>query len=493
MRRQLVLCIALSILAVAMVSCNGGGGGGEDDGNGDEDMQPTIGNVTADATGGVAPLLEVSFGCEATGGNEPLSYSWDFGDGRTGTGADISHTYYIAGEFTATCTVTDDDGDSDSGSAPSVTVDEPAQKSWTIMVYLDGDNNLEGEAIDDFNEMETVGSDANINVVVLIDRINGYDASNGNWTGARYYFAEYDSNVNIINSTLLKSPGELNMGDPQTLEDFIIWSVTNFPALHYAVILWNHGSGWKYPEYRSLKAVAFDDTDGGDELTNTDLKEALEAALTFTGLTSIDVIGFDACLMQMAEIAYYLQDHADYVVASEETEPGWGWPYDMWLGDLAATPGMSPAELGRAMVQAYYDHDTWNDTLSSVDLSMMDNLASSVDIFASELITQETSYLAEICGAWANSKEFWDEDYVDLYDFASLVATSEVPVPLADAANDVTAAVDDAVDFNMAHVSDSNGLSIYFPDSSYYSNSYDVLDFAIDTQWDEFISGLSCY
>ncbi|MDI6905189.1 MAG: hypothetical protein QMD13_06865 [Candidatus Bathyarchaeia archaeon] len=90
------------------------------------------------------------------------------------------------------------------------------ERSWTFMVYLDADNNLEAAGINDLNEMEIVGSSETLAIIVQIDRILGYDSSNGNWAETRRYYVTKDNNVETINSNMLENMGELNMGNPET-------------------------------------------------------------------------------------------------------------------------------------------------------------------------------------------------------------------------------------------------------------------------------------
>jgi len=148
-------------------------------------------------------------------------------------------------------------------------------KSWTFLVYLDADNNLEAAGIDDFNEMEQVGSTDDVNIVVQMDRISGYDTSNGDWTTCRRYYVDQDSDPAVINSTMVEDLGEVNMGDGQTLRQFIEWGVANYPAAQYAIVLWNHGGGWKTLEARKPKACCWDDTDGYDCLYTKEFGQAI--------------------------------------------------------------------------------------------------------------------------------------------------------------------------------------------------------------------------
>jgi len=122
-------------------------------------------------------------------------------------------------------------------------VDDDTTDEWTYLVYLDGDNNLEGAAIDDFMEMSAVGSTSAVNIVVQFDRIPGYDSSYGDWTDCKRFRVTYGMTPMAENALI--DLGECNMGDPNTLRDFVDWTMTEYPAENYALILWNHGSGWK--------------------------------------------------------------------------------------------------------------------------------------------------------------------------------------------------------------------------------------------------------
>ena len=106
---------------------------------------------------------------------------------------------------------------------------------WTFMVYLDGDNNIEGDAIADFLEMAEVGSTTDLNIIVQLDLLGG-----PNTRRFRVTQGMAPSEVDA-----LEPIGEANMGDPQTLVDFVQWAATNYPAERYALVLWDHGGGWR--------------------------------------------------------------------------------------------------------------------------------------------------------------------------------------------------------------------------------------------------------
>jgi len=375
------------------------------------------------------------------------------------------------------------------------------EANWLFMVYLDADNNLESAGIDDMNEMETADSTDDVKIVVQMDRAErdyADDTTNGNWTGAKRFYVTQDTDTSIINSPVIEDLGEVNMGDPAVLQSFIEWAVANYPAQHYALVLWNHGSGWRGREGdgEAVKSICLDD-ESSDELTMTELRSALNAANLNTGKT-LDIVGFDACLMQMVEVAYQVMGSAsrplvDITVGSEETEPGDGWDYSATLTALTANPAMTPVGLAAQIVSDYvsFYSSSWDITQSGVDLDYMEALATAVDSFAIAMINAGGDWDA-IETARSSAQEYYYYYYIDLYHFAQLVnQDATISQTVRDAASDVMAAVTNAViaEGHTASVGDSHGLSIYYPETSGdYFPAYetDVL-FTADTHWDDFL------
>ncbi len=116
---------------------------------------------------------------------------------------------------------------------------------WTVLVYMSADNDLERYFAGDLNEMERVGSTEAINVVVQVDRAEGFDAREGDWTEARRLFVRRDASIFTLSSEVVAALGEVNMGDAATLQDFVTWAIQTYPARRYALIFWNHGAGWQ--------------------------------------------------------------------------------------------------------------------------------------------------------------------------------------------------------------------------------------------------------
>jgi len=396
----------------------------------------------------------------------------------------------------------------------SITLSSPAAE-WTILCYIDGDNNLEEAGIDDINEMEMAGSDANINIVVLFDRIKGEDSSNGDWEDTRRGLITADSDPNVISSTLT-SVGEKNMGDPATLTEFVNWGIANYPANHYALILWNHGGGWrnsparlgkdnaklsgtwdkrtlqnqilslqeKYIKESALKEVCIDDT-SVDSLYTHELRDALASVPG-----SLDIIAFDACLMGMMEVAYELRSEGAIFTGSEQNVPSDGYPYDLILGDLKASPIMTPPQLATTIVTRYGESYYGYYTMAAVDLSKMVTLAGDLSSFASAMISADSEWLAMVHSRY-NTNYYSDANYRDLVGFMEgMISRAANPSVISAAGQVKNTLLSSVIANHSSPEENAHGLSIYltgvgqYPASSYSASS---IQFAADTQWDEML------
>jgi len=372
---------------------------------------------------------------------------------------------------------------------------------WTVMVYLDADNNLESAGIDDINEMEIVGSSSDVNVVVQVDRIpysvlaannegHADDITNSNWTTTRRYYITQNFDPVQINSQLKSDLGELNMGDPQTLIDFTSWAATNYPAKKYLLVIWNHGGG-----FRSLslaKDIAWDDTSGGDKITMPELEYALSTINTQMG-KKIDIVGMDACFMAMTEVAYQIKDYADILVASEESEPFDGWPYDTILGELVGNPLMTSGQLAVDIVDEYiFSYPYGNVTQSAIDLSYMGTLTGQLSDLALTIMNDNLTPKYNYLNAANSSQYYGDIDFIDLYDFCSQLLVYSNSPGVKNIALSIQQTLNYAViksGYSGGSVSGSKGLSIYFPYIAYHYY-YNYTNFSQDTFWDEMLSYL---
>lgn len=429
-------------------------------------------------------------------------------------------------------------------------------RRWTLMVYMAGDNGkvfeqlqgrktlmapMEEQGWKDIEEMEAVGSTEEVTVLVqfdtLSDRENTY----------RINIPTKGENREIQNIP------EQNTGNPDSLRDFIVWGIEKYPAENYAVILWNHGTGWKEDdiyafarnrgvqiqaspdEVRSLtrnnrrlshafflssitevlqlededsRAIAFDDS-SLDFLDNAKLQQAFREAEEKTS-KKVSLIGMDACLMSMVEVAYQLRANANYMVASQEVEPLSGYPYTAILQNLTADADMTPEELSKLIVREYkhyYEGESRGSvtkvTQSATNLMMVEKLAQALEKLATvlcQLLIKEGYAENALNRAQKKGVRFrGDDEFVDLYDFLNLLRDN-----YAGDSSELTTVLDEVMDLIINEIEPQlilanvglglrfervKGLSIYLPLKG-YSQFYERSDFA-GCGWGEFVRVLN--
>jgi hypothetical protein len=372
--------------------------------------------------------------------------------------------------------------------------------NWTILVYMDGDNNLEGNAILDINEMEAVDLPDNVNVIVQIDRNPGYDYSNDNWTETRRYKIVHDTDTKNIGSIWLDEAnpiGELNMGHPETLSNFIEWGVKTYPSKKTILILWDHGGGWRSEQdntFNLTKGVCWDDTNGNDYLEMREVASAMELAKNRSNKT-INVMGFDVCLAGMTEVAYELKDQvSDYYVFSQALEPGTGWDYDNWMSSFVSTPDISTLDISRSVVSTYQaNYEGQNDvTLSVFDATKLEAVKTAIDDFVSTYASHNVEANV-INSAFDNSDLFTArKNYIDLGLFMNHCATYLDNVETKSKAQLVKTLLDEAIVAigNTGVYNEATGLNIYFHKYDDYEwNDYKApyCNFADKSNWKTFI------
>ena len=393
----------------------------------------------------------------------------------------------------------------------------PTKKSWTVMVYMAGDNNLDPEGVQDLKEMKKVGSTDKLNIIAQFDRAAGHVAR-------RYYL----SKGGIVTGDAVASLGTVNTGDPKCLSDFIQWGLKNYPANHYLLVLWNHGQGWDdtdiyagerqrslrrlatgpirhavfhSPVRRTLakassditaKAILLDDN-AKDFLDNHEMKKVLADTAKLLK-RKLDIFGTDACLMSMAEVSYQIHESANYMLGSEQTEPGEGWPYHTILGALAKNPAMSPRDLSSLIVSKYLASYSNEDavTYSACDLTKAGVLATAVGGLATALkASLKDSAARQRILAVRNQVQAYDvPDNIDLVDFCTLLSNAGANAATVTACQNVIKAVKSSFVIKQGYkgenVSNSHGIAIYFPLQT-VSPLYAGLDFSKKTGWDAFL------
>ncbi|MBN2495033.1 MAG: hypothetical protein JXR96_10615 [Deltaproteobacteria bacterium] len=365
---------------------------------------------------------------------------------------------------------------------PEQCMEDPNANEWAFFTFLNADNNLEDDGYDDVNEQTQAGSNAYVHIVTLLD---SYSRDNGD---ARILYIEHGR------YTVEENWHEVDMSDWRTLRDFGVWAVQHYRARHYAFIMWDHGAGWKasVPKSPVLKGFSNDDHGSAGEISisNGDYARAMQGIVDELG-DKMDIVGFDACLMGMWEVAEASAPFSHYLVASSETEPAAGWPYHRFLPDLVADHMMSAETLGIGIIDAYYNEATSNDTLALTDLDTLDDLAAAMDVFAQALLDNPQTY-ATLDSIRSSTQDFYYWEHRDLQDFAERVArSSSLPQEIRDAADALVAQLQVSIVYSRAHSGHpgSNGLAIYFPSRS------DTLDSAYRasgavwtrTLWDDFL------
>jgi hypothetical protein len=367
---------------------------------------------------------------------------------------------------------------------------------WTVLVYLDGDNNLERDAVADFNEMEQAGSTDKVNVVVQFDRVrsNGPedDSSNGDWDTTKRFLIAQDGDKRKMASQELEDLGEQNMGDPQTLVDFITWGLKEYPAKRYALVVWDHGSSWA--------GVAFDDTSEKKGITLPELDAALRTATNQANLEKLDLIGFDACLMAQIDVLHTISPYARVAVASAELEPNDGWAWDTWLKQLDENPAQEPAALATAIVDAYHQYyegskdDTV--TLSAFDLEKIGQVHDGLGVLSDAMLKDLGSAYQSIAQARSSVDAYSQPktetfSAVDLGDFARLVGRQGAQGQVAATAKSLEALIAEAriAEWHGTFHDRSTGMSVFFPQvKELYPDFYEQASpMTQSTSWSSFL------
>lgn len=383
----------------------------------------------------------------------------------------------------------------DSSGAPAESSPQ-AVASWTLLVYMDGDNDLESYVLHDMDELEALGTQAGLTVLVQVDRIEGYDDGDGDWTTTRRYRILPDGADGVPRSELVADLGELDMGDPATLADFLAWGIETAPADHTALVLWDHGDGWSMAPTAPSPAymVASDDTSGSDlSIAGGELAAGLAAAVEAGG--RLDLIAFDACNMGSWEVATALAPYADWMVAAETWVGGEGLQYAAAEASMLAgeAPAVVAVEMARSAVEE-------GDELSfgAIDLGRMGEVAAAVDALAGRILDDPD--LLERTIGWRDEAQEADGDwrnwYRDLRDFAAVVE-ADPEAGLADPAGTLRDEVDGAMagNYTSGRYKGLGGLSVYFD-----LRSQEALDlyadgegatWAEETRWDELLGALA--
>ncbi|MDR3646360.1 MAG: clostripain-related cysteine peptidase [Candidatus Babeliales bacterium] len=400
------------------------------------------------------------------------------------------------------------------------------KKNWTLMVYIAADNNLNIFAWGTIRQLAK-GANDNVNIVVQLNEPGRHKKTE------RYLIEK--NNAILLNKDNTK---KLDSGDPQTLIDFGTWVIQNYPAENYMIVLSDHGSGaidldrhlsrlinptelfvlnpsnlmleldrsisfldFFEKKEEELRGICFDEN-FQSYLNNQKLDYAFKKICESQPNFKFNIIGLDACLMQMIEISNLIKPYADILVASPEVELGPGWRYDTLLKPFS-THNLDPVSFAKHIVKAYEQTyiDITNDyTLSAIDLHAVDKLEKNINGVAEILIeimaTQKNGSIKKTVKDCKKNISFEEPSYIDLTSFyenllnniskfnnsntKAIELNKKLETELKEGIKLLKSIILENV--RGKNITYSKGVSIYFPEKTIH-NSYIKTSFAQTNQW----------
>ena len=372
-----------------------------------------------------------------------------------------------------------DTGNPDDGNTGDTGGEDKEEDGSLLMVYMCG-SDLEsyyGFASKNLAEIASASFDGNNGVIVQTGGSRSWtDPSVSAYSTSRFYFGKDGKEV-------VYEGGIVNMGNGDTLKDFLSFCEEKYPDRKKSLILWNHGG-------TALKGVCFDENFGNDSLTLSEIAEALK------GSEKLEFLGFDACLMGSIEVLATVRNFADYIVFSQEIEPGEGWDYKT-LCSLFGT--LDTETFLNNLLTAYYakyEKNTKSDqiTLSYVRTEYADALLKSFDELFMELsfIVEEKGLLDSVKAselAYSFGGRTANEQYTNTIDLLGyLDALTLVP----EAVQKVKTALTDCVGGTVNGVLKENagGLSFYYP---YKYNARELQNYMENYASDGYVTFLNAH
>lgn len=329
------------------------------------------------------------------------------------------------------------------------------KRKWALMAYIAGDNDLSDYALSDVTEMCAEGSSSKTHVSVQIDTAGDFDGL------VRYEITAPDITGKSYRTVIDRLP-EKDSGSPECLESFLKFALKRYPAENRIAIVWSHGSGFK----RVARDAGYDYSSN----KSMDMNEIV-SALSKSGINKnnkLTILGFDACLMAMIEVAHHFNEQAEILVGSQQTEPGNGWPYDKVLKRIKSTNEKRKVATGIVNEYiAYYKRSNQSDvTQSAIDLSKTDNAIVAMDALGIYLKKELNGIKTKINKVRIVSQNFEYADYIDMIDFCDKLSKSVSDVKLLKLCADTKKAFATCIihsDKYGAAMKNASGLSVWFP------------------------------
>lgn len=360
----------------------------------------------------------------------------------------------------------------------TITVIEQSKDDHTVLIYMCGAD-LESEnqlATGDIQEILKIsGQPDDVNIVLETGGANSWASTYG--ISSTYLERYHVENKSLVRDNQLTYA---SMGSSSTLQSFIEYGLNNYPAERTGLIFWNHGGG--------MRGVCYDEKKNDDVLKNSEIRSAVSGALSNCGMSGqkLEWVGYDACLMAVQDIAETNSDYFNYMVASEESEAGYGWDYDTWVDDLYSKK--TTTTILKAIVDGFISDNggasssSGDQTLSYMNLSYAAAYKTAWENMAAQLNSVVTSSNKSSFNSaiTSNVKHYGDTDYdyfctFDAWDFVDKLANNSA---FSDFRIDssYTTAVKNAhanlVAYNLAQkgAGVSKGICMYWPNSKQYSD-----------------------
>lgn len=339
-----------------------------------------------------------------------------------------------------------------------------ANDTWLIQWYLCGTDleSKSGAASSDFQELLNVKLPANVKILIQTGGAEQWHNNVVPGNAVERYL--YDDKGLQRLATL----PDADMGNVDTLAEFVRYGKENFQADHRVFVFWDHGGG-------SAVGVCYDERTG-NFLSLNDLRNAFTAAYeTSTDKPPFELIGFDACLMATYDTVNALDGITRYVTASEEVEPGIGWDYTGWVGGLVNNPAMGGAKLGQTICNTYFDAcERYNladtATLSVIDLKKLPMLRHTYEAFGLEALRaahkNPRQFFSHFGRGAAQAENYGGNTrrtgYTNMVDIVDLAKTTKSILP--NTSEKLIGAIDEAVVYkvNGAYRARSGGLSGFY-------------------------------
>ncbi|MDG0816804.1 clostripain-related cysteine peptidase [Bdellovibrio svalbardensis] len=363
-------------------------------------------------------------------------------------------------------------------------------KEWNFLVFINGVNNLDSYGPLNINQMEEVGSSEKMNILV---QWGSY--TNPNVTRL---LVKKDNDKANVTSPIVQNLGGADMGDWKELVRFVEWSQQNYPAKHYFIVVWDHGSGWHIVKANNKGAHIQDisqDDRTGNFITTEQLALAMNESAKIIG-HKVDIYASDACSMGMVEIASEMQEDVQYYIGSQDIEPGEGWPYSTfltkWSSQVESLSAKQVAVLLSKEFMAAYDGGIYGKkpvTMSVYDLSQISNYEQAFKQVGQDLSRLSPADLVKANKAASDTKYFSVWDYRDSLDFLFQLEKNGITAAsfakLRAAQNNFVITNDQTQDNN------TWGVSVWLPvdndDYSEHAQRYEGLKFQKNSGWGVFL------